>query len=104
MLVLYVPDSFLSLFIQLFTMIYILIASPRNRKGTAIWHGAFFMLLANIVGQIVVAGGGPGACVGMVALPTLGMMLALVSLSFSEWWKWVRKKLSTQNSPETVGK
>lgn len=101
MLILYVSDSILSLFIQVFTMVFVLVTAHRFGKG-AFAFGAFAMLLANIVGQIVVAGGGPGACVGMVALPAYGMLMAWVSLSVSEWWKGIRRKSKAGTENESL--
>ena len=51
-----------------------------RRKGIAIGIGIVLMLIANIVGQIYIAGGGPGACCGFIALPSYGALVAWITV------------------------
>jgi hypothetical protein len=46
----------------------------RNFKQSAI-AAIVIMSVANIISQIVIAGGGPGACVGAVIMPLLGILM-----------------------------
>jgi len=37
------------------------------------------MFLVNIIAQIIIAGGGPGACIGCVGLPYIGIVTAYLT-------------------------
>ena len=64
----------LSLIIQLFALVLVVVISCiLTRRWVAMTCAVFIMLLTNIVAQIIVAGEGPGACVGFVALPLYGV-------------------------------
>ena len=63
----------MSLIIQLVTLFLVAVYGANvldTRK--AFIFGCYMMLLANIFGQLIIAGGGPGACVGFIALPLWG--------------------------------
>lgn len=48
-------------------------------------------IVANVLGQIVFAGGGPGACVGMVIIPIYCLIGAYIGRG--GWWLfWGRKR------------
>jgi len=49
--------------------------------------GVLAMLFANIFGQIIIAGEGPGACVGFVILPVYGVGVSLVSIHITRFVK-----------------
>ena len=49
-----------------------------NKTRNCLIVAVLAMLFANIVAQIVIAGDGPGACVGFVLLPTLGIVVSLI--------------------------
>jgi len=50
------------------------------------------MLFANVAAQIVIAGGGPGACVGFVFLPLWGVIVSLVCAYTTRCVKAMLKK------------
>lgn len=81
MLVLYLSNEIMSLIIQLSTLLLIVVFSitfPNKKK--AMMFGVCSMLLANVLGQLVVAGEGPAFCVGFVILPFWGILVAYVSI------------------------
>ena len=41
------------------------------------------MVAVNIVGQIIIAGEGPAACLGFIVLPIFGCVVAWITVSFS---------------------
>ena len=51
-----------------------------RRRRWAIAIGPVFGLAINIIAQIVIAGGGPGACVGFVAFPLYGLAISWLTL------------------------
>lgn len=75
----------LSLFVQLagLGMAFLVgLFAPRgqNRVGTAIGIG----LVANVVGQLVIAGGGPGAFVGFLMLPVFCIVCLMIGKLIGE--------------------
>ena len=48
------------------------------------------MVAVNIVGQVIIAGEGPGACCGFILLPVLGCVVAWITVSISK--KFCRPK------------
>ena len=74
-----------SLFLQILGLIIVgLFAWRIKKKSYAILFGIIFMFIINFVAQIVIAGGGPGACVGAFALPVYGAIVALICFNLSE--------------------
>jgi hypothetical protein len=74
-----ISDDTLSLIIQLlgFALAFVVgLASPGNKSPMAV--AILLGLVVNVVAQIVIAGGGPGALVGFVALPLLCMLAAVL--------------------------
>jgi hypothetical protein len=63
----------MSLIIQLLTLLLVAVYGVHKANiRIAFKFGCYTMLLANIFGQLIIAGGGPGACVGFIALPLFG--------------------------------
>jgi phosphate/sulfate permease len=52
-----------------------------NRKQSSI-AAIIIMSIANIVSQVIIAGGGPGAIVGVFVMPLLGVFFALTTITF----------------------
>ena len=50
-----------------------------NRKQSCI-VAVIFMSIINILSQIIIAGGGPTACVGAFVMPLLGIIAALLAI------------------------
>jgi hypothetical protein len=77
----FVTKEVVSLIVQLFALCAVVVfASLQREKKISIIFGAIVMFLANIVGQIYIAGGGPGACVGTFLLPLLGILVAWMTV------------------------
>jgi hypothetical protein len=77
-----IADDVLSLATQLFglALAFVLgLAWPRHKSTLP--AALAFGLIVNVVAQILIAGGGPGACVGFVALPLLCMVAAALGKS-----------------------
>ncbi|MBN1509716.1 MAG: hypothetical protein JW955_22910 [Sedimentisphaerales bacterium] len=51
-----------------------------RQKKWALAVGPVLGLLVNIVGQIIIAGGGPGGGVGFVAFPLYGLVISWLTL------------------------
>ena len=71
----------MSLIVQLSTVFLVIIFSitfPNIKK--AVKFGAYSMLLANVLGQLVIAGEGPAFLFGLVALPFWGILVAYVTV------------------------
>ena len=54
-----------------------------RRRRWAIAIGPVFGLAINIIAQIVIAGGGPGACVSFVAFPLYGLAISWLTLKLA---------------------
>ncbi len=52
-----------------------------RRQKWARFLGPVLMFIICIVAQIVIAGGGPGACVGIVVLPLYGYLVSWAALA-----------------------
>ena len=63
--------------VVLFTAIF------AKKMNHAVWLGGIWMFIVNIIAQIVIAGGGPGACIGSFGLPIMGMVFAAITY---EWY------------------
>ena len=70
----------LSLIIQtgglLATIVFVAIC---RKKKKCVLAAIVIMFLANFVGQVLIAGGGPGAFAGAILLPFLGVIVALIT-------------------------
>ena len=49
------------------------------------------MVVVNIIGQVIIAGEGPAACLGFIVLPILGCVVAWITVSISK--KFCRPKI-----------
>lgn len=80
--------DFLSLTIQVWGAISVVAFTFmwRRKKG-ALAVGPVLGFLANIVAQILIAGGGPGACVGFVAFPLCGLLISWLTLRITGPWR-----------------
>jgi hypothetical protein len=69
----------MSLIIQLSTLLLVAVygANVLDFRKAFIF-GCYTMFLANIFGQLIIAGGGPGAFVGFIALPLWGGLAGCV--------------------------
>ena len=75
----------LSLCIQVFALAIVCLFSKTARSRRAkIIFAVILMFFVNIGAQIIIAGEGPGACVGFVGLPILGVMVAMITDSFAQ--------------------
>jgi hypothetical protein len=73
-------SDWLSLCLQTFGFLVVCILSLYiTRTGIALIVAIIIMLVINFVAQVLIAGEGPGACVGLVALPYLGCIVVLVT-------------------------
>jgi len=61
--------------------------------------GVVLMLCANVVGQIIIAGEGPGACVGFFILPLYGALAAWITVCISNSIR--RKRMARHNKQQT---
>ena len=82
----------MSLIIQLITLLLVAVYSANVldfRK--AFTFGCYTMLLANIFGQLIIAGGGPGACVGFIGLPlwggSIGCVVVFLAKPIQRWFE-----------------
>ena len=84
MLLLYLSNEIMSLVIQLSTILLIVIYSITYlNKNKAMKFGAYSMLLANLLGQLVVAGEGPVFFLGIIVLPFWGIMIAYLTVTMT---------------------
>jgi hypothetical protein len=73
--------AFLSLMVQLWGLIAVVwFTFLWRQKKWALVVGPVLGLLVNIVAQIAIAGGGPGACVGFAAFPLYGLVISWLTL------------------------
>lgn len=73
--------EFLSLMVQVWGVIAVVAFTFMwRRKKWALAVGPVLGFLVNIVGQILIAGGGQGACVGFVGLPLYGLIISWLTL------------------------
>lgn len=71
-----------SLFLQILGLIIVgLFARHIGRKRQAISFAIIFMFVINFVAQVIIAGEGPGGCVGAIALPLYGVIIAWICVS-----------------------
>lgn len=89
-------DQTWSLYVQLAAMAFSLGLGFIRRSWNAIWVALAVGLLANIVGQVLIAGGGEGALVGMVILPAYCGMLALMGWAAGRLLLPARRKHSAE--------
>ncbi len=76
--------GFLALMVQVWGLIAaVAFTYMWRRKKWALAVGPVLGLLVNIVGQIIIAGGGPGACVGCVAFPLCGLAVSWLTLTIA---------------------
>lgn len=54
-----------------------------RRRRWAIAIGPVFGLAIDIIAQIVIAGDGPGACVGFVVFPVFGLVISWLTLKLA---------------------
>ena len=54
-----------------------------RRRRWAIAIGPVFGLAIDIVAQIIIAGGGPGACVGFFVFPLYGLVISWLTLKLA---------------------
>ncbi len=78
-------------------LIFVFAAIVRNLKW-AIIMAIITMTVTNIVSQIIIAKGGPGACVGAIIMPILGVVTAWISVSLSN----VIFKKNTYSSDDVI--
>ena len=73
MIVQNISVEMMSFLVQSLTLLLIAVysASVINHRK-AFKFGCYMMFLVNIIGQVIIAGGGPGACIGIVILPLWG--------------------------------
>jgi hypothetical protein len=73
--------DFLSLMVQVWGAIAaVAFTFMWRRQKWALAVGPVLGLLVNIVAQILIAGGGPGACVGSVGFPLYGLVISWLTL------------------------
>ena len=73
--------DFLSLIVQILGAIGVVVLTfTWRRKNWALAVGPVLGLLINIVAQILIAGGGPGACAGFVVFPLCGLLISWLTL------------------------
>jgi len=81
-----------SLLLQLCGLLVTAIIAAKTRSiQISIPLSIVIMVGVNIVGQVIIAGEGPGACVGFILLPILGCVVALITVSVSK--KFYRPKI-----------
>ena len=79
----------LSLLVQIAGLtIVFLFAFFSSNKTRCFLFAIIFMFFVNILAQIVIAGEGPGTCLGMIALPSLGLFIAFVTFELLETLGW----------------
>jgi hypothetical protein len=61
-----------------------------RRRKWALATGPVLMFIVNFVAQVVLAGGGPGACVGAFVLPACGLFLSWATLTLAKWFERTR--------------
>lgn len=88
-------DQTWSVCIQLAGMAFSLGLGFVRRSRNSIWVAMAVGLLANVVGQVFIAGGGEGAIVGMVILPAYCGILALAGWAAGRFLLPVRRIHST---------
>jgi len=81
--------EFLSLVVQIAGLTAVAPLTLLCRRKRWAWVvGPALGIVVNIVGQIVLAGGGPGACVGFFAFPLYGGLISWLTLKFAAWRNW----------------
>ncbi len=78
MSVLGVSGEVLSLAIQILALAASFILGTSRCRRALLLSALAIGVVANIVGQVILAGGGPGACAGMVMLPLFCAFASLV--------------------------
>jgi hypothetical protein len=80
MMILYLSNEIMSLLIQVSALLLTVVFTIRSKTLTkAIYFGICAMLSANVLGQMAVAGEGPGAFLGFVILPFWGCCAVLLT-------------------------
>jgi hypothetical protein len=54
-----------------------------HRRKWALAIGPVLMFIVNFIAQVLLAGGGPGACVGAVVLPLYGLAASWLTLKLA---------------------
>jgi hypothetical protein len=73
--------GFLSLMVQVWGAIAaVAFTFMWRHKRWALAVGPVIGLLVDVVAQILIAGGGPGACLGFVAFPLSGLLISWLTL------------------------
>ena len=74
-----------SLLLQLLgLLVTVIIAAKTRSKRISIPISVVIMVSVNIVGQMIIAGEGPAACLGFILLPFLGSVVAWITVSISK--------------------
>ena len=68
--------------------------------GRAIILAVIIMEGANIIGQGIMADGGPGMCVGFVLLPILGVILVVITHNIAKYLR--QSKQDSQDGKEIL--
>lgn len=79
-----IPGELVSLIIRILAMISSFAVGATGHKKQLLPVALVFGVPANILGQFIFAGGGPGACVGMVIIP-LYCLVAIYAGKGSRW-------------------
>lgn len=75
----------LSFWLQLISLfIVFLFAVVIKRKKLSIGFGVCFMFVVNFMAQFLLMGGGPGGCLGFLALPAIGAIIAWATCDISK--------------------
>jgi hypothetical protein len=81
--------EFLALLVQVWgLMATVALTFMFRRKKWAPDIGLGLGFVVNVVGQIGLAGGGPGACVGFFVFPLFGWLVSLLTLRLATWCGW----------------
>ena len=81
-----------SLLLQLWGLLVTAIIAAKTRcKRISIPLSVVIMVVVNIVGQMIIAGEGPAACLGFIVLPIYGCLVAWITVGVSK--KFSRSKI-----------
>jgi hypothetical protein len=80
--------GFLSLMLQVWGLIVVVAFTLLwHRRKWALAIGPVLMFIVNFVAQVLLAGGGPGACAGAVILPLYGLAASWLTLRLAGRYK-----------------
>jgi hypothetical protein len=81
------PNELLSLYAQIVFLAAAFLIGIKSRNKRAAWLGIPLGIAMDVFCQFVIAGGGPGAFVGLLIFPIYCILLILLGWKVGQWFQ-----------------